>query len=64
MRRIENSRATQGTPLYPDAAVYMFDNGASCRAMTLALDGGFSRLGGEGETICFQPLAGIDDGRS
>ena len=29
--------------------------------MTLAMDGDFYDLGGEGEEICFQPLAGIDD---
>jgi type IV secretory pathway VirB4 component len=46
---------------YPQAAVYIFDKGASCRAMTLAMGGDFYDLGGEGEAICFQPLAGIDD---
>ncbi len=46
---------------YPGAAVYIFDKGASCRAMTLAIGGDFYDLGGEGESICFQPLAGIDD---
>ncbi len=46
---------------YPGARVYMFDKGASCRAMTLAMEGDFYDLGGEGEDICFQPLAGIDD---
>ena len=29
--------------------------------MTLAMGGDFYDLGGEGEEICFQPLAGIDD---
>jgi type IV secretion system protein TrbE len=46
---------------YPAARVYIFDKGASCRAMTLAVGGDFYDLGGEGEEICFQPLAGIDD---
>ena len=46
---------------YPGARVYIFDKGASCRAMTLAMGGDFYDLGGEGEEICFQPLAGIDD---
>jgi len=46
---------------YPGASVYIFDKGGSCRAMTLAMDGDFYDLGGEGEEICFQPLAGIDD---
>ena len=46
---------------YTGARVYIFDKGASCRAMTLALGGSFHEPGGEGEEICFQPLAGIDD---
>jgi type IV secretion system protein VirB4 len=46
---------------YSNARVYIFDKGASCRAMTLAMGGDFYDLGGEGEAICFQPLAGIDD---
>ncbi len=46
---------------YPDARVYIFDKGASCRAMTLAMGGDFYDLGGDGDEICFQPLAGIDD---
>ncbi len=46
---------------YPRARVYIFDKGASCRAMTLAMGGDFNDLGGEGEEICFQPLAAIDD---
>ena len=46
---------------YPGARVYIFDKGASCRAMTLAMGGDFYDLGGEGDEICFQPLAGIDD---
>jgi type IV secretion system protein TrbE len=46
---------------YPRARVYIFDKGASCRAMTLAMGGDFYDLGGEGEDICFQPLADIDD---
>ncbi len=46
---------------YPGARVYIFDKGASCRAMTLAMSGDFYDLGGEGEDICFQPLADIDD---
>lgn len=46
---------------YPNARVYVFDKGASCRAMTLALEGDFYDLGGEDEAICFQPLVEIDD---
>jgi type IV secretion system protein TrbE len=46
---------------YPGARVYIFDKGASCRAMTLAMGGDFFDLGGEGDEICFQPLAGIED---
>ncbi len=46
---------------YPGARVYIFDKGASCRAMTLAMGGDFYDLGGEGEEICFQPFAGIED---
>jgi type IV secretion system protein VirB4 len=46
---------------YPGARVYIFDKGASCRAMTLAVGGDFYDLGGDGAEICFQPLAGIDD---
>ncbi len=46
---------------YPGARVYIFDKGASCRAMTLAMNGDFYDLGGDGAEICFQPLAGIDD---
>jgi type IV secretion/conjugal transfer VirB4 family ATPase len=46
---------------YPGARVYIFDKGASCRAMTLAMGGDFYDLGGENDDICFQPLAGIDE---
>ena len=46
---------------YPDARVYIFDKGASCRAMTLAMGGEFYDLGGDGSEVCFQPLATIDD---
>ena len=46
---------------YPKARVYIFDKGASCRAMTLAMGGDFYDLGGEGEEISFQPLADIED---
>jgi type IV secretion system protein TrbE len=45
---------------YPGASVYVFDKGGSCRAMTLAMGGDFYDLGGEGEEICFQPLADIN----
>jgi type IV secretion/conjugal transfer VirB4 family ATPase len=45
---------------YPGAQVFIFDKGASCRAMTLAMEGDFYDLGGESEEICFQPLAEID----
>jgi type IV secretion system protein VirB4 len=47
---------------YQDARVYVFDKGASCRAMTLAMGGDFYDLGGDGSDVCFQPLATVDDG--
>jgi type IV secretion system protein VirB4 len=46
---------------YPGAQVYIFDKGASCRAMTLGNGGDFYDLGGESNDICFQPLAAIDE---
>ena len=41
---------------YPGAQVFIFDKGASCRAMTLAMGGTFYEIAGEGENLCFQPL--------
>ncbi|UYY57010.1 conjugal transfer protein TrbE [Sphingomonas sp. S2-65] len=48
---------------YPGSQVYVFDMGRSARAATLAMGGGHHGLGlggDAGETIAFQPLAGID----
>jgi type IV secretion system protein VirB4 len=45
---------------YPNACVYMFDKGGSCRAMTLAMDGDYFELGGDHREIAFQPLGTID----
>ncbi len=47
---------------YPGAQVFVFDKGASCRAMTLAVGGDFFALGGDGNEVCFQPLADVGDG--
>jgi type IV secretion system protein VirB4 len=49
---------------YPDSQLYIFDMGRSARAATLAMGGAHHGLGlggDAGETIAFQPLAGIDD---
>lgn len=46
---------------YPSARVYIFDKGASCRAMTYAMGGQFYDIGGDHNDLCFQPLAAIDD---
>ena len=48
---------------YPDSQLYLFDMGRSARAATLAMGGAHHGLGlggDAGETIAFQPLAGID----
>jgi len=45
---------------YPDAQVFVFDKGGSCRAMTLATGGDFYDIGGDEREVCFQPLAGVD----
>ena len=45
---------------YREAQVYIFDKGASARAMTLAVGGDFFQLG-ESQGLVFQPLAGVDD---
>jgi type IV secretion system protein VirB4 len=48
---------------YPGSQVYIFDMGRSARAATLAMGGAHHGLGlggDAGETIAFQPLAGID----
>lgn len=48
---------------YPGSQVYIFDMGRSARAATLAMGGehhGLGLGGDAGETIAFQPLAGID----
>lgn len=49
---------------YPDAQIYIFDKGNSARAAVLAMGGAHHALGSaeeDGETLAFQPLAGIDD---
>lgn len=47
---------------YPDAQVYFFDKGGSCRALTAGVGGNFYDLGEEYEgTLAFQPLSDIDD---
>ncbi|NIJ63093.1 type IV secretion system protein VirB4 [Sphingomonas leidyi] len=49
---------------YPGSRLYLFDMGRSARAATLAMGGAHHGLGlggDAGETIAFQPLAGIGD---
>jgi type IV secretion/conjugal transfer VirB4 family ATPase len=47
---------------YPDAQVYFFDKGGSCRALTAGVGGDFYDLADESEgTLSFQPLAAIDE---
>jgi type IV secretion system protein VirB4 len=49
---------------YPASPLYLFDMGRSARAATLAMGGAHHGLGlggVAGDTIAFQPLAGIDD---
>jgi len=49
---------------YPGSQLYIFDMGRSARAATLAMGGAHHGLGLDGdvgETIAFQPLAGIGD---
>jgi len=46
---------------YPNSRMYIFDKGASSRALTYALGGNFYNLGIEGNELSFQPLAKIDD---
>jgi type IV secretion system protein VirB4 len=46
---------------YPHAQVYLFDKGGSARAATAGVGGDYYALGGERETLAFQPLAAIDD---
>ena len=47
---------------YPDAQVFVFDKGASCRAMTLAVGGSFHELAADGSgELNLQPLARTDD---
>lgn len=48
---------------YPGAQIFIFDKGRSARCATLAMGGAHLGLGiggDAGETIAFQPLAGID----
>lgn len=45
---------------YKDAQVYIFDKGASSRALTAGVGGDFYDLGAEGG-LAFQPLANIDN---
>lgn len=47
---------------YPCSNVFIFDKGASSRALTLAVDGNFYNIAAEGtEDLSFQPLAHIDE---
>ncbi len=47
---------------YPHSNVFIFDKGASSRALTLAVDGSFYNIAAEGnEDLSFQPLAHIDE---
>jgi type IV secretion system protein TrbE len=49
---------------YPGSQLYLFDMGRSARAATLAMGGAHHGLGlggDAGETIAFQPLAGVDN---
>lgn len=46
---------------YAGAQVYVFDKGASCRALTCATGGTFNDLGSPCSGLRFQPLAAIDD---
>ncbi len=45
---------------YPGAQVYVFDKGASCRAVILGMGGRFHDLGGGDGGLAFQPLRHID----
>ncbi len=45
---------------YPQAQVFIFDKGASCRCMTLAMNGTFYDIADESQRICFQPLADLN----
>lgn len=47
---------------YPQSHVFIFDKGASSRALTLAVDGSFYNIAAEGAgELSFQPLAHIDE---
>ena len=46
---------------YRDAQIYIFDKGGSSRALTAGVRGDFYDLGAAANSLCFQPLAGIDD---
>jgi type IV secretion/conjugal transfer VirB4 family ATPase len=46
---------------YKDAQVYIFDKGASSRAMTFGVGGDFFDLGKKGHGLAFQPFREIDD---
>ena len=46
---------------YPEAQVYFFDKGGSCRVLTAGIGGDFYDLADEAELLSFQPLANIDD---
>ena len=45
---------------YAGSRIHLFDLGGSARATILALGGSYHRLGGEGTSLAFQPLAEID----
>lgn len=47
---------------YPNAQIYFFDKGGSCRALTAGVGGDFYDLADEDAgTLSFQPLANIDE---
>ncbi len=46
---------------YPNAQIYIFDKGGSCRALTAGVRGDFYDLGADANNLSFQPFARIDD---
>jgi len=46
---------------YPDAQVYFFDKGGSCKVLTLAAGGDYYDLGAADGCLSFQPLARVQE---
>ena len=46
---------------YPDAQVYFFDKGGSCKALTLAVGGDYYDLGADEDELSFQPLRRVHE---